>query len=907
MTLPSGSRLGAYEIVSSIGAGGMGEVYKAHDPRLDRAVAIKVLPEKLAADADALARFEREAKAVAALSHPNILGIYELGRDSGVAYAAMELLTGETMRQRLAEGPIPQRRALEYGLQIAQGLAAAHEKGIVHRDLKPENLFITSEGRVKILDFGLASRRPLDAAETDQTAAHSMAKDSLTALPTEASPLTEPGMVLGTAGYMSPEQVRGRPADARSDIFSLGCVMYEMLTGDRAFRRDSAVETMAAIVQTDPPELSMPTGRLSPVVDRILRHCLEKRPEHRFDTAHDLAFALETAAGGTVTSGVAAAVAPAPEVRRRAPLLPLAGLALAAVALAAFFAGRRWQGPAASAAAGRALRPVSFFPVTDAPGVESSPALSPDGKNVVYVRDLSDRKALYLLRVGGRNPVALTPDSTADDWQPAFSPDGERIAFRSERDGGGIFVMGSTGESVKRVTDSGYNPSWSPDGREIALSDSSFYYPTDRGGQSLGLFAVEAATGRRRDILKGADGMQPSWSPHGDRIAYWGLRGSSGQRDLWTVAADGSQANAGAVEVTNDTALDWSPTWSPDGKFLYFSSNRGGTMNIWRARIEEKTGRVLAEPEPVTTPSLWSGELSFSRDGKRVAYASLDWRSTLLKIAFDPESEKTVGSPQRVLKTPQPIRDHQVSPDGEWVAFGQTGGQEDIFVSRMDGKESRRLTDDGFRDRGPAWSPDGKTLAFYSDRSGTYQVWEIRPDGSGLERLTSFRGSANFPIWSPDGTAIVSEEIGGAWHWIDGRPGASPRSDRIMPDMEGPEKFWPLSWSRDGSLIAGIAVHPNGGVLDVVTYSIATKSFEKFDAGVSRTWRSPVFLADGRRLLVRDSHGVSILDIAAKRFRPLFSVGGYAVGGSVGITRDNRWITYTETGTEGDVWVADLK
>jgi len=890
MTISPGTRLGPYEILAPIGAGGMGEVYKARDPRLDRSVAIKVLPEKLAADAEALARFEREAKAVAALSHPNILGIYELGRDSGVAYAAMELLTGETLRQRLEEGPIPQRKALEYGAQIAQGLAAAHEKGIVHRDLKPENLFITSEGRVKILDFGLARIAPREMEGTQS--------------PTAAAS-TEPGLVLGTVGYMSPEQVRGRTADARSDIFSLGCVIYEMLIGDRAFRGESAAETMAAIVQTDPPELALPTGRLSTALDRILRHCLEKRPEHRFDTAHDLAFALETAADGTVTSGSQATVAPAATAARRVPLVALAALALAAVAAAAFFAGRRLQASAATAE--RTLRPVSFFQVTDAPGVESAPTLSPDGKNVVYVRDTNARKALYLLRIGGRNPVALAPDSTSDDVQPAFSPDGERIAFRSERDGGGIFVMGSTGESVKRVTDAGYNPAWSPDGREIALSAGSFYFPTDRGGRGQGLWVADVGTGRRRDVLKGGDGMQPSWSPHGDRIAYWGLRGSTGQRDLWTVAADGSEANTSGVEVTHDTALDWSPSWSPDGRFLYFSSNQGGTMNLWRVRIDEKSGRVLAEPEPMTTPSLWSGELSFSRDGKRLAYASLDWRSTLLKIAFDPESEKTVGPPLPILKSTQPIRDHQVSPDGEWVAFVQTGGQEDLFVSRMDGKELRRLTDDAFRDRGPTWSPDGKRLAFYSDRSGSYQIWEIRPDGSGLERWTSFKRSANLPVWSPDGAQIVTHQVGGEWYTVDARPGVSPRSERPMPEMEGPEKFWPLSSSRDGRSIAGIAAHPDGSIRAVAVYSIATKRFERIEVGAGLSWRFPVFLADGRRLLIRDGHGVSILDIATKRSHELFAVGGYAVGVSVGITRDNRWITYTETATEGDIWVAELK
>jgi Tol biopolymer transport system component len=870
----------------------MGEVYKARDTRLDRDVAIKVLPQKLASDPEALERFEREAKAVAALSHPNILGIYDLGSDGGITYAATELLTGETLRQRLAEGPIPQRRALEYALQIAQGLGAAHEKGIVHRDLKPENLFVTFQGRVKILDFGLAKVVARDLENTQS--------------PTVAAS-TEPGTVMGTVGYMSPEQVRGKPADARSDIFSLGCVLYEMLTGERAFRGESAAETMAAIAQKDPPELAEPSGRFAAPIERILRHCLEKRPEERFDTAHDLAFALETVIGGAVPSGPAAAVEPLRKRRRTGILVPLTILAIAAVAAAAFVAGRRTR--IGDPSVERASRPVSFLQLTDAPGVESSPTLSPDGKNVVYVRDEAGRKSLYMLRVGGRNPVALTPDSTVDDWQPVFSPDGERIAFRSERAGGGIFVMGSTGESVKRVTDFGYNPTWSPDGREIAVASGSFFFPTDRASRVGGLWAVDLETGRRREVSRAGDCMQPSWSPHGHRIAYWGLRGSTGQRDLWTVAADGSELTGPGIDITNDAPLDWSPTWSPDGRFLYFSSNRGGTMNLWRVRIDERSGRVLGEPEPMTTPSLWSGQLSFSRDGRRLAFASLDWRSTLLKIGFDAALGTIVGAPLPVLKTNQPIRDHQVSPDGQWVAFIETGGQEDLFVSRMDGKEFRRLTDDAFRDRGPSWSPDGKTIAFYSDRSGAYGLWTIRPDGSGLERLAAVTGSANFPVWSPDGKQIVTKAVGGdgGWYSIDVGSGGFPHPAHSMPPIGGPQQFWPLSWSRDGRSLAGIAANPDGSVDSVVVYSIPENRFERLDAGPSRLWKIPIWLADSRQLLVRDARGVSLVDLSTKRSQLLFSIGGYGIGLSLGITQDNRWITYTETATEGDIWVADLK
>ena len=886
MPLTQGSRLGPYEILSPLGAGGMGEVYRARDTKLDREVAIKVLPERLAEDSAALERFEREAKAVAALSHPNILGIYELGRDGGATYAVTELLTGETLRQRLEEGPLPQRKALAYGLQIAHGLAAAHEKGIVHRDLKPENIFLTTDGRAKILDFGLAKVAPKTSEDTQS--------------PTVAAS-TEPGTVMGTVGYMSPEQVRGKPADARTDIFSFGTVLYEMISGQRAFRGDSAAETMAAIAQKDPPKLAEDTGMFPPAVERLLRHCLEKRPEERFDTAHDLAFALEGVLGAAITSGAQAKLEPRPAVRRGRLIAAALMIALAA---AGFVLGRltRRNRPAAQSA-----QPVRFVRLTDTPGVESEPSLSPDGKSVVYVSDAGSRLGLYLLRVGGRNPVALTADSSVDDWQPAFSPDGERIAFRSEREGGGIFVMGSTGESVKRVTDFGFNPSWSPDGKEIVVANGAFLFPSDRGGRIGGLIAVNLETGKKREVSSAGDCMQPSWSPHGKRIAYWGLRGTGGQRDLWTVAADGSEAKTDGVEVTHDAPLDWSPTWSPDGKYLYFASNRGGTMNLWRIAIDEATGRVLGEPEPITTPSLWSGELSFSRDGTKLAYGSLDWRSTLVKVGFDPKTEAILGAPVPIMKSTQPIRDHQVSADGQWIAFMQTGSQEDLFVVRTDGSQFRRLTDDTYRDRGPSWSPDGKLIAFYSDRSGSYQVWTIRPDGSGLERLTQTQGSLNYPVWSPDGRRIATAGIPGSWYLIDLASGGSPRPARLMPMINKEEGFWPLSWSPDGQRLAGVVIQQNGTLRAVATYSFPTGLYDVIDVGRGGFWRVPAWLADSRRLLVRDRWGIFLLDTATKKMRRLISIGGYGIGLSVGVSRDNRSITYTETGTEGDIWLAEFK
>ena len=278
MPLTPGTILGQYEIRSPLGAGGMGEVYRAHDTRLDREVAIKVLPESLTADPDRLRRFEQEARAAAALNHPNILAVYQMATHEGVSYMVSELLDGETLRERLRRGPIPLRKAIDYAVQIARGLAAAHDKGIVHRDLKPDNLFVTKDGRVKILDFGLAKLvQPRDASGAEATMAEG----------------TEPGMVMGTVGYMSPEQVRGKMADHRSDIFAFGTILYEMVTGKQTFRKPTSAETMTAILNEDPPSISQVTAATPPGLQRVVHRCLEKNPEQRFQSASDMAFALE--------------------------------------------------------------------------------------------------------------------------------------------------------------------------------------------------------------------------------------------------------------------------------------------------------------------------------------------------------------------------------------------------------------------------------------------------------------------------------------------------------------------------------------------------------------------------------------------------------------------------------------
>ncbi len=709
-------------------------------------------------------------------------------------------------------------------------------------------MFLTRDAGVKILDFGLA-RRSLGASED-------------TKAPT-LSP-TEPGTVMGTVGYMSPEQVRGQPADHRSDIFAFGAVLHEMLTGRRAFQRDTAAETMTAVLKEDPPELASIAPGLPPALERVVQHCLEKRPEERFQSASDLAFDLVAHSGSVSGPRGAAASSRWPGwLARLVAALVAAGLV--------FEAGRRSGRPAATATS--TAMPASFIAITDDAGVESQPSLAPDGKSLLYVAAPAGQNDVFLLRVGGRNPVNLTADSPVDDGQPAYSPNGERIAFRSERDGGGLFVMDSTGESVRRLTDLGHSPCWSPDAKEIVFSTDGFLYPTDLGGRGGGLQVADVETGKLRTIV-GGTALSPRWSPHAARIAYWGLRPGSGQRDLFTVRADGSEATGVGTPVIADAALDWAPAWSADGRFLYFSSNRGGSMNLWRVAIDEASGQALGAPEPLTTPASWSGAFSLSRDERRIAFETLDWRSTLLRVGFDPVAEKVVGSPMPILRSTQPMRDHEISPDGEQVAFTRAGTREDLFVARVDGSQFRRLTDDAFRDRGPAWSPDGRRIAFYSDRGGTYQIWAVRPDGSGLEALTAIDVSPTFPTWSPDGRRLVLVSNNASGLLIEPVAGSPTSKATELPRPRDGSLFWPFTWSEVGERLAGAVVEADGRVSGLAVYTFATNRYELL-GGSDNTWfRNARWLRDGRRLLVRNTQGIQLVDTTTQRSRLLLPVTG---------------------------------
>ena len=864
MTLQAGTRLGPYEIVSRLGAGGMSEVYRAHDPRIRRDVAVKVLPPTFARFADRMHRFEQEARAAGALNHPNLLTIFDTGSADGKPYIVTELLEGHTLRSLMRENGVAAKLALrkvaDYSIQIANGLAAAHDRGIVHRDLKPDNIFVTKDGRVKILDFGVAKLRSADefALSDDDT----MEQD------------TSPGTVIGTVGYMSPEQVRGQSVDGRSDIFSLGTVMYEMVAGEHPFRSDSAADTMSAILREDPAELVSLNPNVTPGLERVIRHCLEKSPEQRFQSARDLAFQLEmlsSSSGAMPTMEV-----PVLSSRKKSALLAGAGV-LAVGLLGGWFIGSRVTAPE---------RPrISFRQLTFDDGVEVAPSISPDGQTFVFARGSGAASDIYLQRVDGRNAINLTKRCRAADVQPAFSPDGSQIAYRSECDGGGIFVMGATGESARRVATDCFNPAWSPDSKQLVCGGESVgQTPTSRGSRSA-LFVVDVQNGTTRKLYDG-DGVQPSWSPNGHRIAFWGTVGQSAQRDLWTIEPGAKEPAKTVVRVTSDAAVDWNPLWAPDGQHLYFGSDRNGAMNLWRVAIDEESGKTKDEPEPVTTPARYSGNYSISRDGRRIAFASIENTEAVRAVPFDPVGGYVNGEPRQVAAGSFLVFSSQVSPDGKVIAVTNRGGQEDLYVIEIATGEVRQLTNDDAHDRGVAWARDGSKIYFYSQRDGDhYEIWSINADGSALTRVTKTNGqSVWYPGAAPDGKRVSFYNNENTFVLENGKIAPLPPS----PDGKRPQF---TAWSPDGSMLAGELSGPG-----IVVYSFADRRYRRLTPSGAR----PIWLPGGREILYGDSGRLRIVNLDSGAIR---DVPSHLAMAAPSLSADGRTLVYSDRRMQSDVWM----
>jgi eukaryotic-like serine/threonine-protein kinase len=862
-----GTTLGHYRVVRLLGQGGMGDVYAAEDTKLDRIVALKILPAITAADPESLKRFQREARAVAALKHPNVVTVYSVEEAAGAHFLTMELVDGRPLGELIAPAGMPLPALLSLAIQLADAMGAAHRHGIVHRDLKPSNIMVGDDGGLKVLDFGIAKLTHSTIGDGDTT--------------TQA--LTADHAVLGTAAYMSPEQADGRPVDHRSDIFSFGIVLYEMATGTRPFRGQSGASVLSAILKDVPASAASLNPAVPAELDRVIRRCLAKDPERRYqdaaDLRNDLHDLVETSAAGRRRT-----------VETRRVLYGGAAVAVVAAAVAAGALLRQGS---------RGGPPVATFTkLTAMPGREWFPTLSPDGGWVAYAAEVEGNFDIFLQSVSGSNPLNLTADSSDDDEMPAFSPDGLQIAFRSSRAGGGIFVMGRTGESVRRVTRSGFNPCWSPDGTAIAFTSLRMDVNPQNSEGVPQLWVVDATGGDPR-LLYNGDAIQPNWSPHGGRIAFARRGGPNRYTDIWTIPSGGGDP----TPLMEDAPIDWNPVWDHEGTHLYFVSNRSGTMNLWRMAIDEESGQARSEPEPIVTPAPFAAHPTLSADGRSLAFASVLETTNIQKLPIDPSSAMPAGAPAWVTTGSRQWVDPDPRPDGQAVVYYSRAEPEGhLYVSRSDGTGQRELTGDAAIDRLPRWSADGAWVAFFSNRSGNYQVWKIRPDGSELRQVTGGSDGGVYFAWSPTGSRLaVSPVLDGPAEpfVIDSSLTWSKQSPETLPRVPDSQyKFSPNSWSADGEHLIGLT-GPTSPSLGIVMYTFKTRTYQRLtDFG---EW--PVWLPDSRHVLFGDGGGhFWVLDTLTKATKTVYS-GGRDVLGPPRLTADGRMAFFSRRVTEADIYL----